>query len=103
MLLPIEDGAKYALIALDAASRVARLVDLGEGFAVVPHGSFELPGHWKEWLGSLKARDVEKAPLLLVAQKRSSTPDVLDGDSDGLLRRVDALYWALLASGRFRI
>lgn len=103
MQLPIEDGEKYGIIALDAASRVSRPLELGNGFAVVPHGACELPSHWKEWLGSLKVRDVEGAPLLVIAKVRSFAPSVLDADGDAMLRHVDALYWSLLASGRFRI
>ncbi len=101
--LPINVGEKYGAIALDAGTDLKAPVALGGSYFAMPHGTFRLPPHWKEWLGTIKTRAVERAGLLLVAARPSREPDVLDADNEAVLQAVDSLYWGLLASGRVRI
>ncbi len=103
MKLPVEAGEKYALIALDAAAGFRDIVDLGEGAYALPHATFELPEHWKKWVGSIRTEAMERAGLLLLTKMPSRAPGVLDGENQALLRDVGFLYWGLLASGRIRV
>jgi hypothetical protein len=61
MTLPIARGEKYALIALDAGTELRDALDLGDGCVALPGGAFELPPHWKEWLGTIKSEAVQRA------------------------------------------
>ncbi len=103
MSLPVAPGEKYALIALDAATEIREPVDLGDGQVALPRGAFELPAHWKEWLGTLKAEAVERANLKLLVRAPSSRPAVLDEENQQLQQRVANLYWGLLAAGKVRV
>ncbi|WP_147439645.1 hypothetical protein [Corallococcus sp. CA049B] len=100
MNFPVAVGEKYALIALNAATDVESLVDLGSGISALPEGSLELPEHWKEWLGSMRAKSIERSDLFLIVKAKSERPEVLDGENLELMRRAANLYWGLLASGR---
>ncbi len=103
MKLPVEPGEKYAVIALDAAAEFRQVVDLGAGTYALPHATFELPEHWKKWLGSIQTDAIGRAGLLLLTTMPSRAPGVLDGENQALQRDVGFLYWGLLASGRVRV
>lgn len=103
MTLPVARGEKYALIALDAGTELREPVELGGGLLALPRGAFELPPHWKEWLGSIKAEAVERAHLKLIAKAPSASPAVLDAENQQLQRQVSNLYWGLLAAGKVRV
>lgn len=103
MNFPVDVGEKYALIALNAATDIQSPVDLGSGIFALPEGSFELPEHWKRWLGSLQAKFIEHSGLFLIIKTKSERPDVLDGENRKLTRMADNLYWGLLASDRLSL
>ena len=103
MSLPVAPGEKYALIALNAATEIREPVDLGDGQLALPRGAFELPTHWKEWLGTLKAKAVERASLKLLVRAPSERPAVLDAENEQLQQRIGSLYWGLLAAGKVRV
>ena len=103
MPLPVALGEKYALIALDAATEIRDALDLGDGRVALPRGAFDLPSHWKEWLGTLKAEAVERAHLKLIAKAPSTRPGVLDDENQRLQQKVSNLYWGLLAAGKVRV
>lgn len=98
MKLPVAPGEKYGLIALNCHTDIESVVNLGNGLWVAPKGALELASHWKEWLGSIRTRSLLEADVLLLATGATEQPEVLDGDNQELLRRVDALYWGLLGA-----
>src|SRR5437879_1688216 len=100
MNVPVAPGEKYTLIALDSATAIDEPVDLHDGFFALPHGSVTVPDYWREWIGSIDARQVESAGLVILAKAPARAPDVLDDETEVLEHRVGALYWALLAVGR---
>jgi hypothetical protein len=65
----IKDGEKYAIVGLNVQVD-ARLgvVDLPGGLTVLPNVEFELPDHWRDWLGTLRSEEVEECTLFLVAR-----------------------------------
>ncbi|WP_242343330.1 hypothetical protein [Anaeromyxobacter terrae] len=101
--LSVRPGEKYAAIALDAASRLQGPVNLGNGVFALPNANVVLPEHWTEWLGSIRADAIRTAPVLLLAKAASDAVGVLDHENVALQRRLDALYWCLLASGPLRV
>lgn len=103
MNFPVDVGEKYALIALNAATDIQSPVDLGSGISALPEGSFELPEHWKEWLGSMRAKAIEESSLFLIIKVKSARPEVLDGENLDLMRKAANLYWGLLASDRMAL
>jgi hypothetical protein len=102
MNLPVAPGEKYTLIALDSATTIKQPVDLHDDFFALPHGSVTVPDYWKEWIGSIDARQVESAGLVILAKAPARAPDVLDDETQVLEHRVGALYWALLDVGHLR-
>jgi len=98
MKLPVAPGEKYGLIALNCHTDIKAPINLGNGFWTAPKGALELASHWKEWLGTIRNRELLEADLLLIVTGPTDRPEVLDRDNQELLRRVDALYWGLLAA-----
>ncbi len=62
MNFPIATGEKYALIALNAGTEIREPVDLSDGYLALPGGAFDLPLHWKESLGTIRTKAIERAP-----------------------------------------
>ena len=75
----ISDGEKYALIGLSVkiTDRIATS-DLPPHFFVLADTKFNIPAHWREWLGSIRADEVERSDLFLISKMPSSkrTTDV---------------------------
>src|SRR5262252_6334557 len=98
----IEDGEKYALVGLSV--KVEGQISTGK---VTPHLSvladtkFDIPLHWREWLGSIRAEEVEDCNLLLISKLTSSRPDVLDAENQKLQERVSNFYVGLLLAATF--
>jgi len=102
MNLPVPANHKYGLIALDGAAAFEDPLDLGNGYFALPRGLLELPLHWKEWLGTIRTDRIERAGLVILATVPTEQPDVLDRDNEVAGRRVDNLFWGLLAAGHLR-
>ncbi|BDG08212.1 hypothetical protein [Anaeromyxobacter paludicola] len=100
MKLPLERGAKYGLIGLNATTNVKAPLDLGNGFLAVPGNALDLPDYWRKWLGTLRTDEIQEASLLLVAVGASERPKVLDRENETLTSRVDALFSGLLIAAR---
>jgi hypothetical protein len=102
LLSAIDDGDKYALVGLSI--KLERDIAQGEvapGLIALTDARFEIPAHWREWLGSIRAREVEDCDLFLLSKLRSAAPDVLDGENETLLQRVRHFYVGLLLSSTF--
>jgi hypothetical protein len=57
---------------------------------------FNIPPHWREWLGSIRADEVQNSNLFLLSKLHSLTPDILDGENQKLKQRVWHFYVGLL-------
>lgn len=98
----IADGEKYALVGLNVAvGDDVRPGLVAEGLWVVTGSQFQIPSHWKEWLGTIRVEEVEASNLFLVSKLRSQTPDILDGENVSLQRLVSLFYAGLLLSSPF--
>ena len=98
----IAEGEKYALIGLSAnVERNVRQGLIAPRLWVVTEPQFQVPSHWKEWLGTIRAEEVEAANLFLVSKIKSEQPDVLDGENQSLQHLVSLFYVGLLLASPF--
>jgi hypothetical protein len=89
---------KYALmaLALGVDESVPSVLDLGCGLHASRTLTLSVPGHWKEWLGSLAWDELHEANLFLWATAPTSSPDLLDAENSTLQTRVFMLYYGLM-------
>jgi hypothetical protein len=98
----IDGGDKYALTGLSI--KLEGNIPQGE---VAPHlivlanTRFEIPSHWREWLGTIRTEEVEDRNLFLLSKLRSARQDVLDDENKTLQQRVWHFYIGLLFSSTF--
>ena len=98
----IDDGEKYALVGLEVKQEGQPPPEqVAPDLWVLTTTTFDVPGTWREWLGSIRADEVEGCNLFLVSKLASATPDILDGENQALQRRVGNFYVGLLLSAMF--
>ena len=98
----IDDGEKYAVVGLTV--KVDGHIPSGtiaSDLWVLADTTFNTPPYWREWLGSIRAREVEDCNLFLLSKLASSTPDVLDAENQKLQQRVGKFYVGLLLASTF--
>ena len=80
----IDDSEKYAMIALAVS-----LNDDVPFQRMTPHHwvfadeRFDMPPHWREWLGTIRTQEVEGSNLFLLSKAPATAPDILDGENVG--------------------
>ena len=98
----IDDGEKYALIGLQVQLEgVPPPERIAPNLRVLTDTTFDVPLEWREWLGSIRADQVEGGNLFLVSSLKSTTPGVLDSENQSLQQRVRHFYAGLLLSTMF--
>jgi hypothetical protein len=98
----IAEGEKYALIGLSV--KVERNTPHGliaPSLWVVTDAQFQVPSHWKEWLGTVRVEEVEAANLFLLSKIKSERPEVLDGENQSLEHLASLFYLGLLLASPF--
>ena len=98
----IEEGEKYALVGL-AVKFEGRLPPgkITPNLSVLADTKFNIPSHWREWLGSIRANEVEDCNLFLLSKLASSAPGVLDAENQTLHQRAWDFYVGLLLASTF--
>jgi hypothetical protein len=98
----LADGEKYALIGMEVKIEQALPYrELRPGLWAWTDQSLEVPSHWREWLGSVRADQIENCNFALLSKMASRTSEVLDGENQLLQRRVWGFYVGLLLSSNF--
>ncbi|MCY4547182.1 MAG: hypothetical protein OXC28_02335 [Defluviicoccus sp.] len=98
----IDDGEKYALVGLQVNLEGEPPPErIAPNLRVLTDTTFDVPPEWREWLGSIRADQVEGSNLFLVSKLESTTPAVLDGENQSLQQRVRHFYAGLLLSAMF--
>ena len=98
----VDDGQKYAVIALSV-----KLDDPVALTEMTPHhwafsdARFEMPAHWREWLGTIRTEEVEGSNLFLLSKMRSQAPQVVDAETAELKRHAGHFYAGLLLASPF--
>jgi hypothetical protein len=78
----LSDNEKYALITLEV--RVDEGIPLREfapGYWAWSDAPIALPGHWREWLGTIQSEAIERGDLVLLCKIAFKTPTVLDTEN----------------------
>ncbi|SEM27590.1 hypothetical protein SAMN05443999_11817 [Roseovarius azorensis] len=98
----IQDGEKFALIGLDVRCTpdVSQFV-ASNRLTVLPDADFELPEHWREWLGTIRVEDVSRCSLFLLAKDTSASLSVLDAENHHLCGAVNDLLMGLMLTNKF--
>jgi hypothetical protein len=99
----INDGGKYALIGLAVQiEQPIPLRQIAPGlWAWTTNGALPIPGHWREWLRTIRAGEIEGSNLILLCKMQSSAPHILDAENQQLERQIRAFYLGLLLSSPF--
>jgi hypothetical protein len=62
---------------------------------------FDVPAHWREWLGTIRTEEVEDSNLFLLSKMRSQAPEIVDAETVVLKRRAGHFYAGLLLASPF--
>jgi len=98
----INDGEKYGLVGLSVKLEGQILSE-----AIVPNLwvladiTFNIPRQWQEWLGSIRAKQVEDFNLFLLSKLPSVKPDILDDENHKLKQHAWLFYVGLLLVSTF--
>ena len=98
----IAEGEKYAFVGLSVKLEQnvpMRLIAPRLWVVNGPH--LQVPSHWKEWLGTIRAEEVEAANLFLLSKINSERPEDLDGENKSLQHLVSLFYVGLLLASTF--
>lgn len=95
---------KYAILGLDwDAALTEPVMELHGGFLAFTRETFQLPKHWRDWLGEIRSEEIETFGLYLVAKQSSLTPTILDGENKELRTRLGRLYAGLQLERRVHL
>lgn len=98
----VDDGEKYAVVALSV-----KLDDAVPLQKMTPHHSvfadarFDMPDHWREWLGTIRTKEVEGSNLFLLSKMPSQAREIVDAEMLELKRRAGHFYAGLLLASPF--
>jgi hypothetical protein len=95
----IQEGEKYALMGLQikADDEVTSLT-LNSCYSLLVDTTFDVPPHWKEWLGTIRIKEIENCNMFLLTKCASTMPNILNEEDQTLRDRVNHLYVGLLLS-----
>jgi hypothetical protein len=98
----IGDGQKYALVALGVkVEEHIPFAQLAPNLWIAGDTNFKIPSYWREWLGTVRAEEVEDFNLFLISKIVSKTPEILDGENQILRQNVLHFYIGLLLASPF--
>ncbi len=102
MVTLLKNSEKYALVALRASVEVPSLLHFDGPPALWASSAspLQLDDHWVRWLGSIRARNLADANLLLIAKAPSTALAILDDENAELERSVYWFHMGLLLSCR---
>lgn len=98
----IDDGQKYAVIALSVKlDDPVPLQEMTPNHWAFADARFDMPTHWREWLGTIRTEEVEDSNLFLLSKMRSQVPEVVDAETAELKRHAGHFYAGLLLASPF--
>jgi len=98
----INDNEKYGLIALHAGSSVQlKPTEIAPGLWAASEPFVMLTPLWREWLGTIRAQQIERCNVFFLVKVRSATPDILDQENLDLENQAWRAYLGLLLSKLF--
>jgi hypothetical protein len=98
----IDDGEKYAVIALSVKlDHQVPLQEMTRHHWAFTDGRFDIPAHWREWLGTIHTEEVQDSNLFLLSKMPSHAPEVVDAETAELKRHAGHFYAGLLLASPF--
>jgi hypothetical protein len=98
----LDDGEKYALVGLEVKlEQDFPFQEVVPGLWAWTDQTLDVPAHWREWLGSIRADRIKNCNLVLLSKMPSQTPEVLDAENQLLQRRALGFYQGLLLASEF--
>jgi hypothetical protein len=95
-----QDSSKFTLVALHVHTTIGTEFQLADGTWVLPGVPVPDMGVWTHWIGSIRAEQLRRANLILLAQKLSDNPMVVDDVHQSLSEGLSYLFYLLhLKSG----
>jgi hypothetical protein len=98
----LQAGEKFACIAFENLATddsLSKPISLGEGLWTLPEHPFDLDNRWRDWIGKIRADQVDRCNFFLLAVKASTRPEVLDDENEMLRKRLHRLLYGLLLQG----
>ena len=98
----LQTSEKFACIAFENLAidgSLSKPVSLGEGLWTLPEHPFDLDNRWREWIGKIRADQVDRCNFFLLAVKASTRPDILDDENELLRKQLNRLLYGLLLQG----
>jgi|GEM_PF-2307218 len=94
----IELNEKFALLALPRANLINSVKDLvlSNGLQVTRTLPLKIGGNWERWIGEIRVKQLQEAGCYLLVTGPTSSPEILDGDNQELMRRINGFLNALL-------
>jgi hypothetical protein len=98
----IDDGQKYAVVALSVKlDDPVPLQEMTPNHWAFGDAQFDMPTHWREWLGTIRTKEVEESNLFLLSRMRSQVPEVDDAETAKLKRHAGHFYAGLMLASPF--
>ncbi len=100
--MELSPGDKFCCVAFEKVAidrSLGEAVHLGEGMWALPSNPFTLDQRWREWIGKIRAEQIDRCNFFLVAVRRSVRPDVLDDENETLRKIINRLLHGLLLQG----
>lgn len=98
----IEDGQKFSLLGLKAkVEGHIPFKQFAPNLWAMGDETFKLPTHWREWIGSIHADEIESCNLFLLSKMPSASAEVDDGENQKLTQNVQSFYGGLLLASTF--
>jgi hypothetical protein len=97
----LTDNDKYALVGLGVKVAEIPLEQITSHLWVLGETAFKIPPDWREWLGSIRAGEVEDFNLFLLSKLPSRRADLLDDENVRLKQNVWHFYVGLLLASTF--
>ena len=91
-------GEKFAIISLkgiDIADNMPAQLTLPNNYFASTKLPIQLDKHWKEWLGTILTKKIEKSRLHIGTKLNPNTPELLNNGNKILQNRVNYLYHSL--------
>lgn len=81
----IDDDEKYALIALTVKlDDPVPLQEMAPYHWAFSDARFDVPTHWREWLGTIRTKQLESSNLFLFSKMLSQAPEIDDAETAAL-------------------
>jgi hypothetical protein len=97
----VGEGEKYGLVAMNVKAESIQSKQISPNLWVVADTVFSVPTLWREWLGSIRADEIESSDLFLLSKISSKTLDVMDDENRTLTQRAWQFYAGLLLTSPF--